>query len=38
MLLDDAAEIKNPGGISRDIILDFVTATLKKIDANQSCC
>jgi hypothetical protein len=33
-LLDDAAEIKNPDGMSRDIALDFVTATLRKIDAD----
>jgi glutamine amidotransferase-like uncharacterized protein len=28
LILDDAAEIKNPDGISRDFVLDFLAATL----------
>jgi hypothetical protein len=37
-LTDDAAEIKNPDGLSRDIALDFVKAVLHRMDANQGRC
>jgi hypothetical protein len=33
-LLDDAAEIENPDGISRDFVLDFLAATLSEGKTN----